>query len=98
MEFSICPICDRELVESTLIDEHHLIPKSKGGKYTEKILIHRVCHDKIHSTWTEKELADYYHTVERIRSSSLFESFLVWIKKKPPEFYARTKSSARKKK
>ena len=94
----VCPICERDLIENTFIDEHHLVPKSEGGKYSEKVLIHRVCHDKIHSTWTDSELAGEYHTIDRIKSHPEIEKFVKWISKKPPEFYIKTKSSNEKKK
>ena len=41
-----CPLCGRVLEPGASVDEHHLVPKSKGGKV--KSLIHRICHRKIH--------------------------------------------------
>lgn len=88
----ICAICNRELPEDAYYsDEHHLIPKSKKGK--DKVLIHRMCHNKIHSIWSEKELADYYHTFERIRSHPEMEKYIKWFSKKPIDFYVKTKDS-----
>ena len=93
-----CPICNREITEKSYFDEHHLIPKAKGGKYGEKVKLHRICHDKIHSIWSEGELANYFNTVDRILSNPNMQSFLKWISKKTPEFYTTTKSSNIKKK
>jgi hypothetical protein len=88
----ICVICKRELPEDPhYSDEHHLIPKSKKGKDT--VLIHRLCHNKIHSIWTEKELADYYNTPERIREHPEMRKFIKWFSKKPIDFYVKTKDS-----
>lgn len=88
----ICPICNRPMVDDPrFTDRHHLIPKSKKGKDT--ILIHKVCHNKIHSIWTENELRDYYHTPERIRANANMAKFVKWVAKKPPEFYVKTKDS-----
>jgi hypothetical protein len=86
-----CCICNRPLIKNGYIDEHHLIPKAKNGKYGDKILIHRVCHEKIHSIWTETELAAYYHTPERIVANPEIGKFVQWIKRKSPNFYAKTK-------
>jgi hypothetical protein len=90
-----CPICTRQMTENSYADEHHLIPKSQGGKYSEKIKLHRICHDKIHSIWTESQLAGYYNTVERIINHQEMQTFIKWVKKRPPEFYVKTKRQKR---
>lgn len=92
---TICAICDRDITKDSYADEHHLIPLAKDGKYTEKILIHRICHEKIHSIWREVELANYYHTVARIKLHPDMQKFIKWIAKKNPEFYAKTKKAKR---
>lgn len=85
----LCPICDRDMVEGRSVDLHHLIPKTFKG--SETILIHRICHTKIHSLFTERELLNHYHTVERLRSHSEMEKFIQWLKGKDPEFRDRNK-------
>ena len=80
-----CPICDREL-GNVLIEYHHLVPKTFGGRDT--FPIHKVCHRKIHATFTERELLNYYHTWDRIVEHSEFEKFIKWIQKKPIDFYS----------
>jgi len=92
-----CPICNRDMYKNLFVDEHHLIPKSKDGKYGDKITIHRVCHEKIHSIWTEAELAGEYHTVERITSHPEMKRFAKWLKRKPPAFYVKTKMANHRK-
>jgi hypothetical protein len=88
----ICQICNREIPDDLVSsDNHHLIPKSKRGKDTIKI--HKVCHRKIHSIWSENELRDYYHTPERIREYPDMAKFIKWLKKKPDDFYIKTKDS-----
>ena len=79
------------MLKNRYINEHHLIPKSKQGKYGEKILLHTICHNKIHSIWTEAELAGYYHTPERILSHPDMKKFVRWVSKKPLDFYTKTK-------
>lgn len=97
MNKEICVICNRAFTEGGKDDEHHLIPKSKGGKYSEKIFIHRICHDKIHTVWTDGELANYFHTVDRITHAPEIQAFIKWVAKKPLDFYTPTKSSKAKK-
>ena len=83
-----CPLCERPLVAGPSVDRHHLIPRSQGGK--DVVVMHRVCHRKIHSLWTEKQLARDYASVDALRRAPELQAFLKWIAKKPPEFYART--------
>lgn len=88
--YDSCPICGRELVPGTF-DDHHLIPKTFKGR--EIITIHRMCHTKLHATFSENEMYQYYHTVERIVSHPDIISFVKWIRKKPPEFYSKNKDT-----
>lgn len=93
----ICEICYKEIPEDPFFsDDHHLIPKSKRGK--DVIKIHRICHNKIHSLWTEKELMEYYHTPERIRQHQEMKAFISWLKNKPNDFYVKTKDSTNRRK
>jgi len=87
----ICPICERELGSSSQISRHHLIPKSKGGKDSPVIVIHNICHQKIHSVFTEKELKDEYHTVEKLRGHEEMQKFIKWVSKKGVDYYRRSR-------
>lgn len=80
-----CPFCSRPLAEPA--NRHHLIPLSKGGKATPTVMMHKICHTKIHSVLTEAELKNYYHTIERLQGQEELEKFIKWVSKKPPEFY-----------
>jgi hypothetical protein len=91
MESSICALCNRQLAEP--FNRHHLIPLSKGGKGTTTISLHKICHDKIHSVFTEKELKRFYHTMERIRANEDIAKFIGWVSKKEPRFYDRSSKS-----
>ena len=90
-----CPICGREL-GTVLVDEHHLIPKTFGGK--ETFTVHKICHRKIHATFTERELLNYYHTWERIAEHSEFQKFIPWVRKKPIDYYSGTDETQDRKK
>ena len=80
-----CPLCGREIVPGPTADEHHLVPRSEGGR--DKTLVHRICHRKIHATFSEKELARDYASWEALRAHPEIEAFVSWVRKKPPEFY-----------
>ncbi len=79
-----CPLCEREIVPGPTADEHHLVPKSRGGR--DAFLVHRVCHQKIHATFDEKELARRLCTWEALRAEPELARFVAWVRKKPPTF------------
>lgn len=94
----ICPLCNRPRPEGTY-NEHHLIPATFKGK--EKISLHKICHEKLHHTFSEREMQHYYHTIERLLEHEEIQKFVKWIKKHPPEFYIQhkdTKDRKRKRK
>lgn len=83
-----CPLCGRLLAEPC--NRHHLMPLSKGGKGTTTVLMHKICHDKIHAVLTEMELKRYYHTIERLQEQEDIANFIRWVQNKSPEFYDRS--------
>jgi hypothetical protein len=87
-----CPLCGRPLVAGKSIDEHHLLPKSQGGR--EKFLMHRICHRKIHATLSEKELAKNFTTWHALQAHEEIAAFIAWVQKKPPEYYDNSRKSA----
>ena len=91
-----CELCKRELVPGPTIDEHHLIPRLKGGKNGPKVTIHKVCHRFIHATFTEAELARTYNTIEKLLEHDAVQKFVKWVAKKPAMFYDSTKMSSKK--
>lgn len=90
----MCPICNRE-VPSDQMDEHHLIPKSRGGRETRTL--HRICHRQIHALFSEEELGKLYPTIEALLEQPEMKRFVAWVSKKPPGFYDGTKRSNRRK-
>lgn len=94
MSEDLCPLCGRPL-GTTNVDRHHLVPKSLKGK--EQFPVHKICHRKIHATFSEKELLRSYHTWAALQSHADIQSFIGWVARKPPEFYTRTFTSNNKK-
>lgn len=88
----ICPICKRPFGDPKLVQFHHLIPKTFKG--TDGIDIHKICHQKIHATFTERELLHVYHTVEVICEHEEMAKFIKWVSKKDPDFYDKNDDTA----
>ena len=100
---NICPICGRELIPGPSIDRHHLLPKTRGNRdkraYEDEnlIIIHKVCHSKIHHTFSENDLFSHYHTIESIVNHPEIQKFINWVAKKEPEFYDGNKDTKNRK-
>src|SRR3712207_9128982 len=78
-----CPICGRPLVDGPSVNRHHLVPRAEGGR--ETVRLHRICHRKLHSLWTERELARAFAGFEAIRAHPEMQAFIRWVRRKPPE-------------
>lgn len=87
-----CPLCERKIIEGAE-SSHHLIPKCFKGK--ETIDLHKICHNQIHAIFSERELLNYYHTIDRLKEHTKIQKFIKWVKKKPLDFYVKTKMSNR---
>ena len=73
-------MCLRESVGFT---EHHLVPRSRGGKYGPKARLCPTCHRQLHAMFSEKTLAAELNSVERLRADPDFAGYLKWaIKQK----------------
>jgi 5-methylcytosine-specific restriction endonuclease McrA len=89
-----CPLCGR-LLGNINVDRHHLVPKSFKGK--EQFLVHKICHRKIHSVFTERQLAQSFHSWGALQADPDIRAFIDWVARKPPAFYTSTATSERKK-
>ena len=92
----ICPLCLRPIPPDVPQSLHHLVPKLRGGRGGETVLLHHICHKEIHATLTETELARNYATIEALRAHPRLAKFLAWVAKRPPEFTSRTPGRRRK--
>ena len=80
-------MCGREMVAGLSVDRHHWRPKSKGGRDAD--LLHLICHRKIHSLFSRKELATEFASSEAVRRHPEMQKFIRWVRRRPPEFVAR---------
>ena len=99
----ICSLCGRSY--GSRMEDHHLKPRTYRTRTKEVherdnlIRIHKMCHQKIHATFSEDELLRYYHTVDRLLEHPEIQKFVKWISKKEPDFYDKNDdTSSRKKK
>jgi hypothetical protein len=94
-----CPLCGRDLVPDTgSINEHHLIPRLRGGARGPTVMLHIVCHNAIHARFTETELARVYNTIEKLLEDDTIQKFVAWVSRKDPEFYDSSREGNDKKK
>lgn len=90
MDHPICPLCDRPIPPEARQSLHHLVPRLKGGARGPTVLLHQICHNTIHATLREAELARRYATIAALRAHPDLVRFRDWIATKPPAFHAPT--------
>jgi hypothetical protein len=75
---------------------HRASSRSCRYKGKETRLMHAICHRKIHATFTDQQLRDRYHSFERLLEHDDIQTFVAWVRNKPPGFYVGTKTSGRR--
>jgi len=100
----ICELCQRPEVYLT---RHHLIPRTRHRKKSARrrfsvaemrnrvLWLCRPCHNHIHGTLSEKELADAFHTREALLAHPDIQRFVAWLREKPAGFKPISKSRRR---
>ena len=89
----VCPLCLRPIPPDVPQSRHHLIPKLKGGRGGETVLLHHICHKTIHKVFTNAELARFGDDRARLLENEELAKFLRWIGDKPPDFHAPVRRS-----
>lgn len=76
--------------------KHHLIPVARHNKprtrrqhdraefNTRVAWLCKPCHKTVHATLTEQELAEHYHTIERLAEHEAIAKFVAFVSKQPP--------------
>jgi hypothetical protein len=94
-EDPVCPLCLRP-IPGGAGSRHHLVPKLKGGKGGETVLLHPLCHKEIHASLSEAELARGYASIEALRSHPRIARFVAWVGKRPPGFGSKVPGPRRR--
>ncbi len=84
-----CPLCGRPIPPKVPQSLHHLVPRLKGGKGGETVLLHHQCHREIHAALSEAELARDYASVEALRAHPRLAKYIRWVAKRPPDFASK---------
>ncbi len=92
----VCALCGRPIPPHAKQSVHHLVPKLKGGKGGPTVLLHQICHNEIHATLTEAELARNYNTPESLRAHPHLSGLIRWLAGKDPAFHRRSAGGRRK--
>ena len=81
-----CPLCERPNHHPS---DHHMVPKSRGGRATTTIC--RDCHTAIHALFTNKELERDYSTPEALLAHAELRKVVTFIAKQDPGGRVRTR-------
>ena len=73
-----CELCLRDFQRFTV---HHLVPRSRGGKFGPKAKLCPTCHHQLHALFSESTLAKEMDSLERIRVNPEMASYLEWVRK-----------------
>jgi len=95
-DIPICPLCRRPIPPEARQSLHHLVPKLRGGKGGPVVRLHQICHNEIHATLSETDLARDYCTVEALRAHPRLARFIAWVAKRPPGFHSKTPGARRR--
>ena len=90
----VCKLCQRESLRFT---SHHLIPRSRGGKFGPQVKLCPTCHRQLHAMFSESTLAKELNSIEALQINSEFSEYLKWAKnqKGPTNFRVRRAKNRR---
>jgi 5-methylcytosine-specific restriction endonuclease McrA len=93
-ESGLCELCLRE-TSARYLTLHHLLPRQKGGKAEHRVWLCRTCHNQIHKTFTNAELAREFASLEALRQAPALSRFLAWIVRQKPDRMFRSAQARR---
>ncbi|MDP4002478.1 restriction endonuclease [Methylobacterium sp. NEAU K] len=89
----VCPLCQRPIPPGARSSLHHLTPRLKGGTHRGTVRLHQICHSAIHARYSESEIAKRLAAVEALQADPEIARFLAWIRGKPDDFHAATRTT-----
>ena len=69
----VCELCKREPLRFT---SHHLVPRSRGGKFGPRVKLCPTCHRQLHAMFPESPSAREWHPLEAPRPNAEFSDYL----------------------
>jgi len=89
-----CALCARASLRFT---SHHLIPRSRGGKFGPQVKLCPTCHRQLHAMFSESTLANELNSVEALRANPQFSDYLRWARRQkgPTSFRVRRAKNRR---
>lgn len=87
-------VCGRESLRFT---SHHLVPRSRGGKFGPRALLCPTCHRQLHAMFSEATLAKELNSIETLRANPEVASYLNWVQRQkgPTNFRVRRANNRR---
>ena len=73
-----CELCHRGVNRYTV---HHLVPRSKGGRFGPTARLCPTCHRQLHAMFSEATLAQELRSVELLRANPQVSTYLKWVRK-----------------
>ncbi len=83
-----CWLCGRPLGRK--VQQHHPVPKAKKGR--ETVPVHPICHRAIHANFTNAQLMRMGEDRAALLENEALAKFVEWVKDKPPDFHAPTRT------
>ena len=77
------------------MSKHHVVPKSRGGRETERIC--HTCHSQIHALFSNKGLEQDIVTIENLMKDPRMWKYLSWVKNINPDAKHRARKPRGKK-
>ena len=83
-----CQLCHRKSPRLTV---HHLVPRSRGGRFGPKAQLCSTCHRQLHALFSESTLAQGLDSLELIRANPKMAGYLKWVRRQqgPANFRVR---------
>ena len=99
-----CTLCKRNVPETT---EHHLTPRTRHRKAAEQddvdpedleetVSLCPTCHKQIHIRFTNRELAETYNDLDKLRKDPELGRYIRWAAKQKPQRRLPARRPARK--
>jgi len=73
-----CSLCGRGSEYSENFEDHHLVPKHKGGRSKGTIRVCVDCGNQLHLLFTNNELRYHLNTLDALRAHPKVQTWVRW--------------------